>query len=96
MSCFQLLGLPDRPVPSADAVKQAWRLAAKGRHPDQGGDPVEFARLLKAYEEAMEEALAPRQCAPCQGTGKTTVGAGWSAVKLVCLSCGGTGQELTT
>jgi len=41
---------------SADAdaatLREAYRRRVKDCHPDQGGDPAEFARVQRAYEEA--------------------------------------------
>lgn len=93
MSCFQLLGLPDQPTPTADEVKQAWRLAASLHHPDKGGDPTEFAKLRQAYHEALLEASQPTRCQVCSGSGKYIQAAGWTGIALLCTRCGGSGEE---
>jgi DnaJ-class molecular chaperone len=91
VNCFQLLGLPDQPTPSAAEVKQAWRLAASRHHPDRGGNAVEFDRLRRAYEEALAEAERPRLCPTCDGSGSYLKVDGWASIKLLCMTCGGTG-----
>lgn len=48
--CLATLGL--LPPVTAEDVKQAYLLKAKEMHPDRGGDPEQFIRLQKAYEEA--------------------------------------------
>jgi hypothetical protein len=50
--CLTILGL--LPPVTAEDVKQAYLLKAKEMHPDRGGDPEQFIRLQKAYEEANE------------------------------------------
>jgi hypothetical protein len=50
--CLVALGL--LPPVTAEDVKQAYLLKAKEMHPDRGGDPEQFIRLQKAYEEANE------------------------------------------
>jgi curved DNA-binding protein CbpA len=35
---------------SSEAIRRAWRKAAKGAHPDSGGDAEHFGRLQVAYE----------------------------------------------
>ncbi len=42
-----LLALAQDAAP--DAVRAAFRRAAKAAHPDRGGDPAEFRRVLEAY-----------------------------------------------
>jgi hypothetical protein len=39
---------------TAEDVKQAYLAKAMAAHPDRGGDPAEFVRLQKAYEDAKE------------------------------------------
>ncbi len=48
---MQRLGL--LPPYSVEDVKRAYRHLAKSAHPDQGGDPAEFAGLHEAYERAV-------------------------------------------
>ena len=93
MNCFQLLGLPDRPVPTTTEVKQAWRLAAAKHHPDRGGDAAEFNRLRQAYDEALEEAERPKVCTVCGGNGRVQHNNGWGGINLVCERCAGSGVE---
>lgn len=50
--CLRALGLR-QPV-TLDDVRQAYLLRAQSAHPDKGGDPAEFVRLQRAYEEATE------------------------------------------
>ena len=42
------------------AVKSAFRNQAKRHHPDVGGDPSTFRRILQAYEDLLEWAENPR------------------------------------
>jgi curved DNA-binding protein CbpA len=44
---YQILGLPD--FASIEEVKKAFRELAKKHHPDRGGDPEKFKKILKAY-----------------------------------------------
>ncbi len=49
--CFSALGLG---IDATTAeVKQAYRRLAKQHHPDSGGDPAEFKRVRRLYEQAM-------------------------------------------
>lgn len=89
MTAFETLGLYENAT--IDQVKQTWRQLAMRHHPDRGGDPAEFDRLRKAYEQALAEAQAPKLCDACNGAGKVQRTHGWSTVSLVCDSCGGTG-----
>ena len=50
--CLTILGL--LPPVTAEDVKQAYLAKAMAAHPDRGGDPAEFVRLQKAYEDAKE------------------------------------------
>ena len=50
--CLLLLGL--RPPLTLEDVKQAYMAKAMKAHPDRGGDPQEFIRLQKAFDEANE------------------------------------------
>ena len=45
---YELLGL-ERDADN-QAIRNAYRKAAKSAHPDSGGDPEQFARLQVAYE----------------------------------------------
>jgi hypothetical protein len=45
---YQILGLPD--FASIEEVKKAFRELAKKHHPDRGGDPEKFKKILKAYK----------------------------------------------
>lgn len=49
--CFAALGV-GTDATAAD-VKRAYRRLAKDHHPDNGGDPNEFKRVRRFYEEAM-------------------------------------------
>jgi DnaJ-class molecular chaperone len=51
MSPWDVLGLP--PGASPEEIKKAYKTLAKKHHPDKGGDPEEFKRINKAYEEAL-------------------------------------------
>jgi DnaJ-domain-containing protein 1 len=44
-------------VPEADqsAIRNAFRALARRYHPDAGGDPKEFQRLRRAYEQALTQ-----------------------------------------
>lgn len=91
MKCFKVLGIEANA--SSDEVKGAWRRLAMLKHPDRGGDPIEFDRLRKAYDEAMAEASAPKPCVRCAGTGQVRHGSGWSSINLVCPKCEGSGER---
>jgi DnaJ-class molecular chaperone len=91
MRCFESLGLPDSAT--ADEVKRAWRQLAMAHHPDRGGDPSEFDRLRKLYDEALAVAEAPKPCATCNGSGKVRRAHGWTSIELACEVCGGSGDE---
>lgn len=48
--CITILGL--MPPVTAEDVKQAYLAKARTMHPDRGGDPEQFVRLQKAFEQA--------------------------------------------
>lgn len=50
--CLTILGL--LPPVTAEDVKQAYLAKAMAAHPDRGGDPADFLRLQKAYDDAKE------------------------------------------
>jgi hypothetical protein len=50
--CLAMLGL--RPPLTLEDVKQSYMAKAMKAHPDRGGDPQEFIRLQKAFDEANE------------------------------------------
>jgi hypothetical protein len=50
--CLTVLGL--LPPVSLEDVKQAYMVKAMQAHPDRGGDPQEFVRLQKAFDDATE------------------------------------------
>ena len=50
--CLMILGL--RPPLTLEDVKQAYMAKAMKAHPDRGGDPQEFIRLQKAFDDATE------------------------------------------
>jgi len=50
--CLSILGL--RPPLTLEDIKQAYMARAKTAHPDRGGDPQEFIRLQKAFDEATD------------------------------------------
>lgn len=45
---YDILGVP--PDASIEAIKAAFRVQAKARHPDSGGDPEKFRDLKVAYD----------------------------------------------
>ncbi|NBW96918.1 MAG: J domain-containing protein [Planctomycetia bacterium] len=51
-ACLAILGL--LPPVTAEDVKQAYLAKARTAHPDRGGDPAEFLRLQKAFEDATD------------------------------------------
>ncbi len=50
--CLMMLGL--RPPLTLEDVMQAYMAKAMKAHPDRGGDPQEFIRLQKAFDDATE------------------------------------------
>lgn len=50
--CLVVLGL--LPPVTLEDVKQAYLAKARTMHPDRGGDPVQFMKLQKAFDEANE------------------------------------------
>ena len=49
MNAFQLLGLPETPVVSEEALRDAFREAGKKAHPDAGGREEDFAAVREAH-----------------------------------------------
>jgi len=47
----QTLGV--KSTDSRDDIKARYRTLAKENHPDRGGDPVKFAKITEAYDQAM-------------------------------------------
>jgi hypothetical protein len=45
---YQILGLPD--FASIEEIKKAFRELTKKHHPDRGGDPEKFKKILEAYK----------------------------------------------
>lgn len=87
---FATLGLPDTASP--DEVRAKWRELCMIHHPDRGGNAVDFNTIRKAYKEAMEEAMIPKSCGACNGSGKVAQVSGWSSINITCLVCGGLGH----
>lgn len=52
------------PGASADDIKAAFRARARVEHPDHGGDPTRFRRLVDAQRHALAAAPAPATSAP--------------------------------
>jgi hypothetical protein len=56
---YRRLGVP--PGAGREAVKRAFRDAARTSHPDRGGEPAAWSRLREAYEAVLPvEAEAPQ------------------------------------
>lgn len=49
--CFKYFGFNS--IPSEDELKSTYRKMAKNMHPDKGGDPDEFVRMNRIYDEAV-------------------------------------------
>jgi len=81
---FARLGLSEDANP-AD-IKARYRQLAFERHPDVGGDPIEFAALHESYQLAMAQALT-RPCKACDGLGVITTMVGLSPVTRRCKEC---------
>ena len=87
MSPWDVLGLPPGAPP--DEIKKAYKALARKHHPDKGGDPEEFKRISKAYEEALNPPppmpgmfhQQPQQIRRRWGEADTPVRAVWSAHK---------------
>lgn len=73
-------------------VKARWRQLAAKLHPDRGGDPVEFDRLRKIYNEALEISQKPLECERCHATGKVWQRSGFHNISVICPVCNGTGE----
>jgi hypothetical protein len=58
-SIWQVLGV--RPGVTVTELKEAFRKRALETHPDHGGDPAAFRRLLLAYREAQRRLRRPRR-----------------------------------
>jgi hypothetical protein len=58
MSIWQLLGVA--PDAGEAELKAAYRRRALETHPDQGGDPEAFQRVIRAYAEAQRRRRRPR------------------------------------
>ena len=78
--------LLDLRVATLAQVKAAYREAARSLHPDAGGDPEEFQKLLENYTRAADQ-VTGRVCATCHGTGTVVHTAGFSSIKLPCPIC---------
>lgn len=57
-SIWELLGVSNEAT--LREIKAAYRRRAVELHPDRGGDPAVFRRLLAAYDEAQKRAAKPR------------------------------------
>lgn len=58
-SIWQLLGAS--PDAGPEDLRAAFRKRALALHPDHGGDPAAFRRLVHAYEEARRRARRPKK-----------------------------------
>ena len=90
---FLVLGVP--PDITVGGLKRHWRSLATKHHPDHGGDPAEFDKYRKAYNEALDIAIKRERdnafCRPCNGTGRIIVRSGFNQTTLTCSSCRGKG-----
>lgn len=87
-------------------IKAAYRAAARTHHPDRGGDPALFDRVMKAYavtgtaaaraKLAALYALRAGTCARCGGCGyvQRTARGFASVQRSACPSCHGCGYNL--
>lgn len=48
-ACYELLGLREANRPSSADVEHAFIRLSQQKHPDKGGDPVEFKAIQDAY-----------------------------------------------
>lgn len=62
VSVWTTLGV--EPGVTEDELKLAFRRRAVETHPDQGGDPEAFRRVLHAYDEARRRLRRPKRAAP--------------------------------
>jgi DnaJ-class molecular chaperone len=85
-----LLGLTDAASP--EEVRLAYRIRARGAHPDAGGSVVDFLALNTAYAEALaQQKQAP--CLTCRGTGRLPQAQGFYSITTDCPACGKTGRR---
>jgi hypothetical protein len=58
-SIWTLLDVPSHAT--LEEIRAAFKRRALALHPDHGGDPATFRRLVRAYEEAQRRARRPRR-----------------------------------
>lgn len=58
-SIWTLLQVPSNAT--LEEIRAAFKRRALALHPDHGGDPATFRRLVRAYEEAQRRARKPRR-----------------------------------
>lgn len=87
-TALRILSLTDKDL-SPDAVRTAYRRAAKAAHPDAGGTGDQ-ALLQQARDRLLDEEPAPLAgiCPMCRGSGYVR---GNGLMAQLCVSCGGTG-----
>lgn len=81
---FEILGIG--PTSNTIEVRRAYRELVKVHHPDKGGDPEVFKKILAAYQEAMEKACEMK-CPECMGTGEKIISRGFISTSIRCPSC---------
>ena len=85
MTALEKFGLSNSALP--DEVTDRWRKLASVYHPDRGGEASEFARYRTLYFAALEEAMKPKPCVLCGGTGKTKLVNGFNSIEVPCSLC---------
>jgi len=97
---YEILNLP--PVAEESEIKTAYRELSRLHHPDMGGDPAVFAKILRAYETLRDPGsraaydtilmFTMDPCSRCVGLGVTYKQHGFlNRTKELCSVCGGRG-----
>lgn len=85
------LGLDPEEATLAEG-KAAYRAAARGCHPDHGGDREAWDRLQLAWATLEKTLPERRRCVECGGAGFRVVMRSFKLESRACAACGGTGE----
>ena len=89
---YDLRALGFEPAPSADQIETAFKALAMLHHPDRGGDAAKFDELRTARDRLLAAKEAGERCADCLGSGRVLMVDGFSTLKVLCDTCGGSGH----
>jgi DnaJ-class molecular chaperone len=85
MNDFEFLGIAVGAT--KEQINSAYRSKALQYHPDRGGDPEVFKKIVEVYDRLMNTTV----CGDCGGTGRKTMVLSPFIIDAVCGLCKGKG-----